>query len=286
MPAPPPTPNPNPNPACHLNPPPPPTLQDAIPGGITILCNLLDHDQSGFISREEFLAAQDADFGLFERMGPSAEDLIDVERFTRFVLNLIVEEGVAPAVDLVKGLTAGAEKRWASRQNDPLGTGVSGQLSEEEQGEAARLFDLVDQERAGSLVVADVGEVILPAIAKHILQGVPGGTCSKVEWMERLGSLRVARKSNSIASYYLEWLNGTLAGGFQGGVPRCMPAGLIGLFSQVTRLSGQPDLAKDSLVACQGGDFKVATNPEPSPGPEPVAAGRCLRKWTSIPTAR
>ena len=103
-----------------------------LPGGVAALCSVLDTDDSGGLSKEEFTQVQEReltftltltltqvqerDFGLFERIGPNANGIVTLERFTEFIFDLITQEGPSVAAALVLELRQGAARRFVEQE--------------------------------------------------------------------------------------------------------------------------------------------------------------------------
>jgi hypothetical protein len=130
-------------------------------------------------------------------------------------------------------------------------------LSGDEEVAAEECFEALDTQGTRRLVLAEVAAQLGAPMGKELGEVAlqTEGEVSREEWIQALANLK-QKRGDAILSYYLEWLRGTVQG-FRGQVPHTLPSGVIGVYEQLTKLTGSPDLVREDIVAAQGGDLKT-----------------------------
>jgi len=232
-------------------------LRDILPGGVAALCSVLDTDDSGCLSKEEFTQVQESDFGLFERIGPNANGEVTLERFTEFMLDAITEEGPTVTAKLILELREGADKRFAAEEankkyDEDLEEGR--ELYPEEKELAQELFTALEEKLGGAtarqnLELERAEPLLLQEFVSYSRKRVKleeGAFLSRNEWLEAL-TLFKQDKGIRIFGYYLEWLRGTHLG-FGQGAPSTVPPGVLAVFTMLEKLSQANGNAREGFT--------------------------------------
>lgn len=241
-------------------------LEEALPGGLQQLVSLLDFDLSGSITKDEIVAAQGGDFGMFEKMNPGPDGTITYHQLKNFFYELVTVKGIKRATLLITNLIAGAEKHLVEKQNliDEAAAieahREAGALHDSDLAVIEEQFRDLDEEKSGSIVLAE----LIRKMPKNIYKQFQGNVVLKEEGRLDIDEFKAGISSfkreygPEMLSYYLEWVRG-ITHGFDGRIPSALPEGVLPTYAALSRLSpdGSNEFKKEDIVQAQGGNFKI-----------------------------